>query len=184
MPRVAVEGAEVVVRLSPAEALAARRRRVRVPAAAVRRVYVETAWWRALRGTPVRGGSSPGRSIGVRRTPRGEDFTVVHGLGPVLCLELGAGAPFGLLALSVPDPEETARTLRPALSLEPEPEPDPEPAAPEPPPVRRPRLQHEGGTVDDHGREPGSPSRTGTGAQPPADAARVARARAGRERDD
>lgn len=45
--------------------------------------------------------------------------------------------------------------------------------------VRRPRLQNEGGTVDDHGRRPGSPSRTGTGAQRPADAERVRRANEG-----
>lgn len=48
----------------------------------------------------------------------------------------------------------------------------------------RPRLQNEGGTADDHGRRPGVPSRTGTGAvsgqghveQPPADGERVRRA--------
>ncbi|MBT2478879.1 hypothetical protein [Streptomyces sp. ISL-94] len=37
-------------------------------------------------------------------------------------------------------------------------------------------MQHEGGTADEHGRKPGIPSRTGTGAQPPADAERVDRA--------
>ncbi|MFG2485986.1 MULTISPECIES: hypothetical protein [Streptomyces] len=46
----------------------------------------------------------------------------------------------------------------------------------EKPRVRRPRMQHEGGTADDHGRQPGVPSRTGTGAQPPADPERVGRA--------
>ncbi|MFG2976910.1 hypothetical protein ACGFYY_28460 [Streptomyces sp. NPDC048331] len=44
------------------------------------------------------------------------------------------------------------------------------------PQARRPRMQHEGGTADEHGRRPGVPSRTGTGAQPAADAERVARA--------
>ncbi len=42
---------------------------------------------------------------------------------------------------------------------------------------RAPRLQNHGGTVDDHGREPGSPSRTGTGSSsPPADPERARRA--------
>ncbi|TDU80355.1 hypothetical protein EDD91_7193 [Streptomyces sp. KS 21] len=48
--------------------------------------------------------------------------------------------------------------------------------------ARRPRMQHEGGTADEHGRTPGVPSRTGTGAQPPADAERVARANEPRTR--
>ncbi len=48
--------------------------------------------------------------------------------------------------------------------------------------VRRPRMQHEGGTADEHGRTPGVPSRTGTGEQPPADAERVARANEHRTR--
>ncbi|MCX4718663.1 hypothetical protein OG818_23175 [Streptomyces virginiae] len=49
------------------------------------------------------------------------------------------------------------------------------------PQVRRPRLPHEGGTADEHGRRPGVPSRTGTGAQPAADAERAGR---GDEEDD
>ncbi|WP_406087275.1 hypothetical protein [Streptomyces virginiae] len=52
------------------------------------------------------------------------------------------------------------------------------------PRVRRPRMQHEGGTADEHGRRPGVPSRTGTGAQPSADAERVARANEENEEDD
>ncbi|MGW0396000.1 hypothetical protein ACWDYJ_35100 [Streptomyces sp. NPDC003042] len=46
-----------------------------------------------------------------------------------------------------------------------------------------PRLQQEGGTIDEHGREPGEPSRVGTGSQaPPADAERVREAEETRER--
>lgn len=69
--------------------------------------------------------------------------------------------------------------------------------APKPRPVGRPRpplterrsivnakkhdprpklLPDEGATVDEHGRPPGVPSRTGPGAGPPADPARVERA--------
>ncbi|MFD3545837.1 hypothetical protein ACFWUW_09455 [Streptomyces sp. NPDC058655] len=46
-----------------------------------------------------------------------------------------------------------------------------------------PRLQHQGGTADDHGRDPGAPSRVGTGSTaPPADSERVSRANPGRAR--
>ncbi|PWK63968.1 hypothetical protein BCL76_11745 [Streptomyces sp. CG 926] len=48
--------------------------------------------------------------------------------------------------------------------------------------ARRPRMQHEGGTADEHGRRPGAPTRTGTGAQPAADAERVGRANESRTR--
>ncbi|MEV7443139.1 hypothetical protein AB0O22_18695 [Streptomyces sp. NPDC091204] len=45
-------------------------------------------------------------------------------------------------------------------------------------------LPDEGAAVDEHGRRPGVPSRTGTGMGPPADPARVERARReGREAD-
>ncbi|MEU8465293.1 acetate/propionate family kinase [Streptomyces sp. NPDC029003] len=49
----------------------------------------------------------------------------------------------------------------------------------------RPLLQHEGGPADDHGRLPGTASRTGTGSpQPPPDEARVRRANEDRPRRD
>ncbi|WP_329192771.1 MULTISPECIES: hypothetical protein [unclassified Streptomyces] len=181
MARLSVEGAEIVVRLSMRERLAVRRRHhIRVPVAAVREVAVETSWWRVLRGTAGRGSWHPGHCVGIRRSPEGgggEDFVSVRARGPVLRLELAAGAEFRRIALSIPDPQATARRLR---SLRPEdPAPDgagrqEEARAPQAP--HRPLLQHEGGTADDHGRAPGDPSRTGTGAQPKADDERVRRA--------
>ncbi|MFF1556417.1 hypothetical protein [Streptomyces sp. NPDC058279] len=180
MARLSVEGTDVVVRLSLRERLAVRRRRdIRVPVAAVRDVAVESSWWRVLRGVPTTGSWRPGRCVGVRRSPEGDDFVSVRAKGPVLRLDLSGDAGFRRLALTLPDADATARELR---SLRPANPPgggaeegngnEERPA----PPPHRPALQHEGGTVDDHGRAPGAPSRTGTGAQPKADDERVRRA--------
>ncbi|WP_063831318.1 hypothetical protein [Streptomyces sp. NRRL F-2664] len=181
MARVSVEGAEVVVRLGLREGLAARRRQVRVPVAALRDVRVERSWWRVLRGRPGHGTWSPGRCSGVRSRPAGEDFVAVKAESTVLCLELGDGAPFRRVAVSVADPERAERAVRavmpPAPAVE-EGAPKPTGSAP-----HRPRLQHEGGTADEHGRQPGISSRTGSGAgQPPLDDERARRANADRVR--
>ncbi|MER7759205.1 hypothetical protein [Streptomyces sp. NPDC097619] len=53
-----------------------------------------------------------------------------------------------------------------------------EQGGPEQAPSPRALLADEGAMVDEHGRPPGVASRTGTGAGPAADPARVARARA------
>jgi hypothetical protein len=114
MARVVVEGTDIVVRLAWWEKLAARRRGLRVPVAALRGVYIEPDWWRALRGVRGRGVWIPERlSAGARQLPYGQDFAVVRVGGPVLCVELRHSAPFRRLALSVPDPEETLRALQP-----------------------------------------------------------------------
>ncbi|MFK0046146.1 hypothetical protein ACIQU4_18955 [Streptomyces sp. NPDC090741] len=171
-----VEGADVVVRLGFREGLAARRREVRVPVSALRRVDVETSWWRVLRGQPGPGLWAPGRCVGIRHALGGEDFVAVRAGSVVLCMDLGPGAPFSRVAVSVAEPEPTGRALRAAMPEEP---------APASGAQQRPLLQHEGGTADDHGRQPGVPSRTGTGAlQPPLDEERVRRANADRIRWD
>ncbi|MET9956345.1 hypothetical protein ABZ135_33030 [Streptomyces sp. NPDC006339] len=113
MARVTVDGDRVVVRLGPGETAAARRRTIRLPVAALRAVGVETGWWRALRGEAGRGRWMPGRCVGTRYGPAGEDFVAVRADGrPVLVLDFGRGAPFDRVALTVPDPERTARELR------------------------------------------------------------------------
>ena len=114
MARILVDGEELVVRLRWRERAAARRGDVRVPLEAVRRVTVEPDWWRALRGDPRRGLCIPGTlCIGTRGHPGGEDFVVVRPGAPVVCVALRPGAPFRLLAVSVPDgAEATARRLR------------------------------------------------------------------------
>ncbi|WP_157879804.1 hypothetical protein [Streptomyces yangpuensis] len=185
MAHVTVEGGEVVVRLGLREGLAARRRQVRVPVSALREVHVERSWWRVLRGRAGSGTWSPGRCSGVRNRPDGKDFIAVKAQSTVLCLELAEGAPFRRVAVSVPDPERAERTVHEAMPQEPGPETGPGPGTDTRDAPRRPPLQHEGGTADDHGRQPGAPSRTGSGAgRPPLDSERVERANADRVRHD
>ncbi|WP_326665512.1 hypothetical protein [Streptomyces sp. NBC_00385] len=114
MARVLIEGTDIVVRLSWREKAAARRREVRVPLSALRHVYVEPDWWRALRGERESGTCVPGRlCAGIRRHREGQDFTLVRSGGPVLCVELHRSAQLSRLAVSVPDAEETRRRLSP-----------------------------------------------------------------------
>ncbi|MGW2088541.1 hypothetical protein [Streptomyces sp. NPDC001880] len=116
MARVVIKSAEIVVRLSWLEKAAARHRNVRVPVSALRQIHVEPDWWRALRGEHDRGTCIPGQlCAGVRQLQEGQDFTWVRANTPVLCMELRRSAPFSRLAVSVPDPEEALRTLRPLV---------------------------------------------------------------------
>ncbi|MGW5903877.1 hypothetical protein ACWFQ6_19255 [Streptomyces althioticus] len=117
MARLVVErdadGWTVVVRLAWWEALLARRRAVRVPRAWVAATGVEPDWWRAMRGTPVVGRCRPGRfCVGEREHVLGRDFVAVRADVPVVVLDLRPPAPFVRLAVSVPDAEEAARSLR------------------------------------------------------------------------
>ncbi|MFD8685666.1 hypothetical protein [Streptomyces sp. NPDC059651] len=117
MARVLIEGTDIVVRLSWWEKAAARRHDVRVPGSALRRVYVEPDWWRALRGERDRGICVPGRlCAGTRKHREGQDFTLVRSGGPVLCVELHRSSPLSRLAVSVPDAEETLRRLSPTAA--------------------------------------------------------------------
>ncbi|MGW0703901.1 hypothetical protein ACWD0A_32280 [Streptomyces sp. NPDC002867] len=116
MARVVVESGDLVVRLSWWEKAAARRREVRVPVSALRFVYIEPDWWRALRGECGTGAWMPARlCVGIRHHPAGQDFVAVGTEGPVLCIELRRWAPFSRLAVSDPRPEETANMLRPLV---------------------------------------------------------------------
>lgn len=108
------DGWTVVVRLAWWEALLARRRAVRVPRAWVASAGVEPDWWRAMRGTPVVGRCRPGRfCVGEREHVLGRDFVAVRAGVPVVVLELRPPSPFVRLAVSVPEAEEAARSLRP-----------------------------------------------------------------------
>ncbi|MFJ6797348.1 hypothetical protein [Streptomyces sp. NPDC091268] len=112
MARIVVQGSDIVVRMSWREKFLARRREVRVPLSALRRVYVQPDWWRALRGRCGRGTWIPARRCaGVRHLGKVKDFVVVRAGGPVLCVELGASAPFSRLAVSDPSPQEALRSL-------------------------------------------------------------------------
>ncbi|UQA97412.1 hypothetical protein [Streptomyces halobius] len=113
MARLLVWGAELVVRLSWWEKAAGLHGDVRVPLSAVRQVMVEPDWWRALRGVRRRGLWVPGGlCIGVRGHHDGKDFVAVRPRRPVVCVALRPSSPFGLLAVTTPDPEATAARLR------------------------------------------------------------------------
>ncbi|MFE7789962.1 hypothetical protein [Streptomyces sp. NPDC057460] len=116
MARVVVEGTDIVVRLSWWEKVVTRHGDVRVPGSALRRLYLEPDWWRALRGGRGRGTWIPGRlCAGIRPLPEGQDFALVRAGGPVLCVELRRCAPFSRLAISVPDPERAMLALQPLV---------------------------------------------------------------------
>lgn len=112
--RLAVDGDDLVVRLPWWQKAAARHGDVRMPLSSVRRVVVEHDWWRALRGVERRGVWIPGGLyVGTRELERGgTHFTAFRPPGPVLCIETWPGAPYRGLALSVREPESTARWLR------------------------------------------------------------------------
>ncbi|MFJ7947791.1 hypothetical protein ACIQ6K_29690 [Streptomyces sp. NPDC096354] len=116
MARVEVEGTDIVVRLSWWEKIATRHSEVRVPGSALRRLYLEPDWWRALRGRRGRGTWIPGQlCAGIRLLQKGQDFALVRAGEPVLCVELRRGAPFSRLAISVADPERAMRVLLPLV---------------------------------------------------------------------
>jgi hypothetical protein len=112
--RVLVKDDDLVVRLSWWEKAAAHRGNVRVPLVAVRRVTVESDWWRVLRGAPLHGVWIPDvLSVGTRGHAGGQDFVAVRPGRPVVCVELRPTAPFGLLAVAVrDDARATAERLR------------------------------------------------------------------------
>ncbi|MGW0366725.1 hypothetical protein [Streptomyces sp. NPDC002990] len=116
MARVVVREPYIVVRLSWWEKILARRREVTVPLHALRRVYIQPDWWRVLRGSCGRGVWIPARRcIGVRHLGEVKDFVAVRADTPVLCVELGATAPFSRLAVSDPQPQEPLRALAPRI---------------------------------------------------------------------
>ncbi|MFF4805627.1 hypothetical protein ACFY1U_45875 [Streptomyces sp. NPDC001351] len=101
MARMLVKGDDLVVRLAWWEKAAVRRRDVRVPLAAVRRVTVEPDWWRALRATQEHGRCIPGAlCLDTRRHQGGKDFVAVRPGRPVVRVELWPSAPYRLLAVA------------------------------------------------------------------------------------
>lgn len=103
-----------MVTLTAAERLAAMRREVRVPLAAIRAVCAEADPWSALRGIRAPGTGIPGVvAYGVRRMTGGApDFAALHGRGPAVRVELWPEAPFGRLVVSVADVAATVAAVR------------------------------------------------------------------------
>ncbi|MER5185098.1 hypothetical protein ABT009_43620 [Streptomyces sp. NPDC002896] len=115
MARLQVEGDELVLHLSAAERLGARRRDIRVPLAAVEDVAVTRDWWRALRGEPETAVWLPGTCfVGVRRHPHGRDFAAMRMPRPVVSVDLRPPSPFARLVVSDPEPEAAASAIRTA----------------------------------------------------------------------
>ncbi len=116
MAVVAVDGGEVVVRLSPLERLAALHGDVRLPLSAVGAVEAEPDPWPLLRGVRAPGTGWPGViAYGVRRlTGDRPDFAAVLGKRPVVRIELAPPSPFGRVLVSVADVDGAIARIRAA----------------------------------------------------------------------
>lgn len=114
MPTVAIEGSELVVRLSALEKLAAFVGDVRFPLACVTEVAVEPDAWGALRGIRAPGTGIPYViAYGTRRWRGGRDLALVRGgRRPGLRVDFGADAPYARLLATVSDPQSSADAIR------------------------------------------------------------------------
>ena len=114
MPRLRIDGDDLVVTLSALEQLAAFRfGDVRVPLSSITDVAVEPDAWAALRGIRAPGTGIPGViAYGTRRHRGGRDFALVRGgHRPGLRIDLEAPAPYSRLVLTVADPQEQAKLV-------------------------------------------------------------------------
>lgn len=115
MATLAVEGAELVIRLTWPEKLGSMHGDVRVPLSAVRSVTVEDRPWGLIRGIRAAGTGFAGViALGARRYSHARDFTVVYGNRPVVRIELGEDSPFARLLIRVASPEQAAAMITPA----------------------------------------------------------------------
>ncbi len=115
MPRLMVEGSDLVVRLNPLEKIAALRGNVRVPLAAVRAVDLDPHPWADLRGMRAPGTGVPGViSYGRRRFAGGKDFAAVLGGRPVVRVDLDDSAPFARLIISARNAQASVAAVRAA----------------------------------------------------------------------
>lgn len=118
MAEVEIHEADLVVILTPLERVAACKREIRVPLAAVRTVCTDPDPWTALRGVRVAGTGIPGVAVyGVRRmTGAGPDFAALHGRGPAVRVELTPEAPYRRLLITVGDAPATVAAVRAEVS--------------------------------------------------------------------
>jgi hypothetical protein len=110
MATIAVDGNDLVVRLSALENIGALRGDIRLPLACVRAVRVSGTPWSELRGIRAPGTGVPGViSLGTRRGSGFHDFAAVYGRRPALIVEM-TGASFDRLVVSCLDAADaTAR---------------------------------------------------------------------------
>ncbi len=118
MAALAVDRASLVIELSFVEKLAAFRGDVRVPLAAVSAIALEEHPWDSLRGFRAPGTGLPGvLAYGTRLVTGGApDFAALHGRGPAVRIDLGPGAPFGRLLITVTDPARAVAAITAGLS--------------------------------------------------------------------
>jgi hypothetical protein len=112
-----VEGADLVLQLSALEKLAGFRGDIRVPVSTVRQVRWVADPWPELRGIRAPGTGWPGViAVGTRRGTGIKDFSVVHGRGPAIVVEL-EGAEFDRLVMTDEAAEGRAAELVEQLGL-------------------------------------------------------------------
>ncbi|ARF54596.1 hypothetical protein [Streptomyces gilvosporeus] len=111
MARLELTADVLVVRLAWWEKAVTRRGSLRVPLGAVAEVSVQDDWWRAVRGTVVRGLKVPGAlCLGEWRHGDSRDFlAVAPRRGPVVRIELRPPAPFSRIAVTVPQASQVWR---------------------------------------------------------------------------
>jgi hypothetical protein len=117
MATVAIDGLELVVRLSALEQLAACRvGDPRFALSSVTDVAVEPNAWAALRGIRAPGTGLPYLiAYGTRRLQGGKDLALVHGgKRPGLRVDFDGDAPYSRLIVTVGDPQASAQAIRAA----------------------------------------------------------------------
>jgi hypothetical protein len=108
MATIAVDGNDLVVRLSALEKIGALRGDIRLPLVSVRVVRVSDTPWSELRGIRAPGTGVPGViSLCTRRGPGVHDFAAVYGRRPALVVEM-TGVAFDRLVVSCADAAEAA----------------------------------------------------------------------------
>ena len=106
MAALIVDGADLLVRLSPLEKLGAFRGDVRVELRAVRDLRAIDDLWPELRGIRAPGTGIPGViALGTRRGGGNKDFAAVYGRRPGIVVDL-VRAPFSRLVVSCRDPQD------------------------------------------------------------------------------
>lgn len=118
MPKLFVDGSDLVVGLSWLEKLGAVHRNVRIPLRAVRSAVAEPNPWDAVRGTKVAGTGIPGVAVlGTRYFDGGQDFDAIVGRGPAVRVELTDEAPYAQLLVSVSNAESTLAAIHGATGI-------------------------------------------------------------------
>lgn len=116
MATLSVEGGDLVVTMSDLEKLEAMHGDVRVPLLSVRDVRVVDDAWPELRGIRSPGTGIPGViAVGTRRGSFGKDFAAVHGKGPAVVVDLGAGD-YARVVVTTEDATSMAAELRSHLT--------------------------------------------------------------------